>query len=66
MSRKNYTDKNSNGKRSCDFDASMRVRVYYITLTTSFFVKKEVDFVCLRYAKTTKTGFAMRPSVYKF
>ena len=51
MSRENYTNKTSRRKRSCDFDARPRVRVYYTTLTTKIFFEKDVNFVCLRYAK---------------
>ena len=57
MSRENYTNKTSRRKRSCDFDARSCVRVYYTTLTLKFFIEKEAEFVCLRYAKTRETGF---------
>lgn len=57
MSRENYTNKTFRRNLSCDFDARPRVRVYYTTLTTEFLVKRDVNFVCLRYAKTRETGF---------
>lgn len=57
MSRENYTNKIFRRKRSCDFDARPRVRVYYTTLTSKIFFEKEVDFVCLRYAKRRENAF---------
>lgn len=57
MSRENYTNKTSRRKRSCDFDARPRVRVYYTTLTSKIFVEKYEEFVCLQYAKTHRIGF---------
>lgn len=58
MSRENYTNKLSRRKRSCDFDARPRVRVYYTTLTSELFFENDAKLVCLRYAKTAKTRFA--------
>ena len=62
MSRWDYTNKTFRRKRSCDFDARMRVRVYYITLTSKLFVEKDVNLVCLQYAKRLEKASAMRPS----